>query len=53
MAGALRRISGGAPTEALAQMTGKYLPDMADDPGSDDDDDGGAAVCAATWACAA
>jgi hypothetical protein len=31
MAGALRRISGGAPTEALAQMTGKFLLELADD----------------------
>jgi hypothetical protein len=31
MAGALQRISGGAPNEALVQMTGKYLLGMADD----------------------
>ena len=31
MAGALRRISGGAPTDALVQMTGKYLLEMAED----------------------
>jgi hypothetical protein len=31
MAGALRRISGGAPTDALVQMTGRYLLELADD----------------------
>ena len=29
VAGALRRISDGAPTEELVQMTGKYLLEMA------------------------
>ena len=33
VAGALRRISGGAPAEELAQMTGKYLLGMAEDDG--------------------
>jgi hypothetical protein len=31
MAGALRRISDGAPAEELAEMTGKYLLEMAED----------------------